>query len=88
MLEKIRGKLQRDLAVYRLAFHHPKTPKVARWLLGLALAYAVTPIDLIPDFIPILGHLDDALIVPALVAVAVWLIPKEVLEECRRSCGA
>lgn len=67
---------------YRAIYHHPQTPWLAKALLWAALAYAVTPVDLIPDFIPVLGHLDDLLIVPGLILAAVWMVPASVLEEC------
>ena len=56
---------------------------MAKILIGIAIAYALSPVDLIPDFIPVLGHLDDLIIVPLLIFAAVRLVPKDVLEECR-----
>jgi uncharacterized membrane protein YkvA (DUF1232 family) len=83
-LLKITGEFKRQLTTYNAAIRHPRTPRVARWLLVAAIAYAASPIDLIPDFIPVLGHLDDVIIIPALVALAVRLIPQDVLAECRK----
>ncbi len=77
-----------ELDVYRRILKHPKTPRAAKWLLGMAIAYAASPIDLIPDFIPVLGHLDDLIVVPALIMLALRLIPKDVVQECRRAASA
>lgn len=78
------GKLfKRELQVYRLVLKDKRTPIAAKILLGMAVGYVLMPFDLIPDFIPILGHLDDLIIVPALVLLALKMIPKEVVAESR-----
>lgn len=74
---------RREIRVYQLVRRHPRTPKTAKILIGAAAAYALSPVDLIPDFIPVLGHLDDVIIVPLLVVAALRLIPRDVIEECR-----
>ena len=79
---------KQEIRVYQLVLHDERVPKRAKWLLGIALAYLVSPIDLIPDFIPILGYLDDVVIVPALVLLARKFIPKEVIVECRAKVAA
>jgi uncharacterized membrane protein YkvA (DUF1232 family) len=90
LLEKARERLlsmtrefKMQLSIYNAALRHPRTPRLARWLLLAAMAYAASPIDLIPDFIPVLGHLDDLIVIPALVALAIRLIPENVLLECK-----
>lgn len=82
-LARIRASFKRELRVYRLLAKHERTPRAAKILLGLAVGYALMPFDLIPDFIPLIGHLDDAIIVPGLVVLALRRIPKELVEECR-----
>jgi len=76
-----------EVGVYRSIMADPRCPRVSRWLLGGAIAYALSPVDLIPDFIPVLGYIDDLLIVPFLVWLAMRLIPKEVILECRSKRG-
>jgi len=72
-----------ELRVCRLLLKDERTPRAAKWMLGIAIAYLATPFDIIPDFIPVLGHLDDAVIVPSLVFVAFKLIPDSVIADCR-----
>jgi len=75
--------LKRELAVYRLVLRHPQTPWLAKCFLGLAVGYLLLPFDFIPDFIPIIGQLDDVVIIPALLYLALLLIPKTVIVACR-----
>jgi uncharacterized membrane protein YkvA (DUF1232 family) len=70
------------LALY-LAARDPRTPWYARLLIAGVVAYALSPIDLIPDFVPVLGCLDDLVLVPAGLALAITLVPAPVLAECR-----
>jgi uncharacterized membrane protein YkvA (DUF1232 family) len=79
--------ITREVRVYRLVSRGQRTPKLAKVLLWLALSYAALPFDLIPDFLPIIGHLDDLIIVPTLVILALKMIPTEVVEDCRARAG-
>ena len=76
-------KLEREIPALFLALKKKETPLRAKLAAGFAVVYALSPVDLIPDFIPLLGYLDDLLILPALVALTVRLIPKDVMEACR-----
>lgn len=78
------GKLKRDIPAVFLAMKHPKTPWYARILAGIIIGYALSPVDLIPDFVPVLGYLDDLVILPLLIILLLRLIPREVFEECRQ----
>jgi len=86
LLAKLKGcarRLKREIVVLYFAVRHPETPVFAK-LIGIAVvAYAVSPIDLIPDFIPIVGFLDDLVLVPLGIAFALKLVPAPVLTECR-----
>ena len=76
------------LALWKL-FRHPETPRAARWVAIAVIAYAVSPIDLIPDFIPVLGQLDDLILIPLGIALVVRLTPKPLwsalLEDAKAS---
>ena len=74
---------KREFAIYRCALRHPATPWLAKVLLGLAVGYALLPFDLIPDFLPVIGQLDDLIIVPGLIWLALRLIPPAVMAQCR-----
>ena len=76
--------LKRDIPAVFLALKDRRTPLPAKLLAALTVAYALSPMDLIPDFIPVLGYLDDVLLLPGLIALTVKLIPREALEDCRR----
>jgi len=90
LLKKIKGRVHRvkqkikiEIHALFLAYKDNRTPWYAKVLLLITVGYALSPIDLIPDFIPILGYLDDIIILPLLIALAVKMIPKEILKECR-----
>jgi len=85
-MESIRAwvkRIKRDAAMLWFARRHPDTPLVAKVLCAFAVAYALSPIDLIPDFIPVLGYVDDVLLLPAMIWLAVRLLPTHVVEACR-----
>ncbi|MFA7351049.1 MAG: YkvA family protein [Methylotenera sp.] len=75
--------LKQEFEVYRLVLKHPQTPWMAKCFLGLAVGYLLLPFDLIPDFIPVLGQLDDVIIIPVLLYLALLFIPKAVIQSCR-----
>ena len=76
-------KLKTDLPAVFLALKKKETPVYAKILAGVTILYALSPIDLIPDFIPVLGYIDDLIVLPALIALTIKLIPKEIFEQCR-----
>ncbi len=76
--------LKSELKVYQLVLKDSRTPKLVKFLLGLAVGYTLLPFDIIPDFIPVIGHLDDVIIVPLLLLIALKIVPKEIIEDCRR----
>lgn len=77
-------KLKTDIPAIFLALKDKETPLAAKIFAWCTVAYALSPIDLIPDFIPVLGYLDDVILLPALVALTVKLIPKDVMERSRQ----
>ena len=76
--------LKLELLVLYLSYRDPRVPWYAKVWTALVLAYAFSPIDLIPDFVPILGYLDDLILIPLGIVLALKLIPKEVVEEYRQ----
>lgn len=83
-LEERAKRLKSEIPAVYLALKDKQTPLPAKILAGITVGCALSPIDLIPDFIPVLGYLDDMLILPALAALTIRLIPPEVMERCRR----
>lgn len=76
--------LKTDIPAVFLCMKSKDTPLVAKILAGIAIAYAFSPIDLIPDFIPVLGYLDDIILLPALIALTIKFIPKDVFDRYRK----
>lgn len=91
LFEKLRSQaraLKNEVHAISLAARDPRTPWYAKALIFFVVAHTFSPIDLIPDFIPVVGYLDDLLITPVGIWLAVQLIPAEVLEEARTSATA
>ncbi|UCG00143.1 MAG: DUF1232 domain-containing protein [Spirochaetaceae bacterium] len=70
-----------------MAYRDPRVPWYAKAFGALVLAYALSPIDLIPDFIPVLGYLDDMVLIPLGITLALKMIPREIMVECRRKAA-
>ncbi len=87
LLTKLKQKareLKSEAQVLMIAYKDKRTPITAKILIGITVGYLLSPIDLIPDFIPVLGLLDDLIIVPLLISLSIKLIPKIILEEARK----
>jgi uncharacterized membrane protein YkvA (DUF1232 family) len=87
MYEKLKAwakRIRQDTVMLWFARRHPRTPFAAKLLCVLTVAYALSPIDLIPDFVPVLGLLDELVVLPAMIWLAVRLLPEQVVNSCRR----
>ncbi|MDD6319537.1 MAG: YkvA family protein [Oscillospiraceae bacterium] len=84
-LKQRAARLKADIPAVFLSLKDSETPWYAKVLAAVTVAYALSPIDLIPDFVPVLGYLDDVILLPALVALTVKCIPKAVWERSRAS---
>ncbi len=87
-LERWARAVRRDVHALWFAARDPRTPWYAKGLAVAVAAYALSPIDLIPDFVPVLGYLDDAILLPLGILLAIRLVPAEVLLECRARAEA
>lgn len=76
-------KIKQDVFVLVEAYKHPRTPFLVKLLSIMIVAYAFSPIDLIPDFIPVLGYLDDVILIPLGITLILKLIPADIIQECR-----
>lgn len=76
-------KIKSDITTLFYAYKNPKTKLLPKIIIFITLGYALSPVDLIPDFIPVLGYLDDLLIIPSLIALSIKLIPKDIMDESK-----
>lgn len=86
IMERLRRRaeaLEGETYALYLAYRHPGVPWYAKTWAAVVVAYAFSPIDLVPDFIPVLGYLDDLLLIPLGVGLALRMIPQPVMAECR-----
>lgn len=75
--------IKQNIFVLYLAYKDPRVSKLAKLFAACVVAYAFSPVDLIPDFIPVLGYIDDLIIVPLGISLALKMIPEAVLADCR-----
>mgnify|MGYP001562733557 CR=1 FL=1 len=87
-LKALANDLKNEIKTYQLVLKDKRTPRASKILLGVAIGYFFLPFDIIPDFIPVIGQLDDAVIVPLLIIAALKIIPKEVVEDCRNKANS
>ena len=76
-------KLKSDIPAVFIALKKKETPVIAKIFAGITIGYALSPIDFIPDFIPVIGLLDDLILLPILVTITIKFIPKEIFNQCR-----
>ena len=79
--------LKTDIPALIIALKDKETPFTAKFLAGIVVVYALSPVDFIPDFIPVLGYLDDLIILPALITLTVKLIPNDIMNRCREEAS-
>lgn len=82
-IKELSKKLNNKIKAVYLAYKNENTPIIAKIFAALTVGYALSPIDLIPDFIPILGYLDDLIILPLLIYISIKLIPEEIMKDCK-----
>jgi uncharacterized membrane protein YkvA (DUF1232 family) len=75
--------LKAEVIALYFALKHPKTPLYAKIFIAIVVGYALSPIDLIPDFVPVIGYLDDVIVLPLGIFLAIRLVPGDILEACR-----
>lgn len=82
-LKKRAGELKNEVMALYLACRRPDVPLLAKIIVTIVVGYALSPIDLIPDFVPVLGYLDDLILLPIGISLAIRLIPRHIMDECR-----
>jgi uncharacterized membrane protein YkvA (DUF1232 family) len=82
-LKQIATQLKAEFEFYRRLQQHPQTPVLAKFCLWLAIGYLLMPFDLIPDFLPVIGQLDELVIIPLLLYCALKLTPQAIVAECK-----
>lgn len=90
MVERLKTKakeIKNELTALSLAYRHPSVPWHAKLFMAIVIGYALSPIDLIPDFIPVLGFLDDLILIPMGIRMALKMIPSNVMIECREQAA-